>query len=107
MDLGTTLVADTQAAEVVQMVEAALDAAAGDQWPDAAPAQEPTVLIVVVAAVGQQAVGFAPRPPALAFDRARVPGVQERQQLRVVVAVAAGQGDRQRHARAVGQEVML
>jgi hypothetical protein len=120
VDLGTTLVADAQAAEVVQVGEAALhdpalateagavrDAPAGDQWPDAAPAQETTVLLVVVAAVGQQAVGLASRPPAPSLDGARVQGVQERQQLRDVVAVAAGEGDRQGDARPVDQEVVL
>ncbi len=120
MDLGTTLIADAQAAEVVQVGEAALDdpalaseagavrgAPAGDQRPDAAPAQETTVLVVVVAAVGQEAVGLAPWPPALAFDRARVQGVQERHELGDVVAVAAGQRDRQRDAGTVDQEVVL
>ena len=118
MDLGTTLIADAQAAEVVQVGEAALDdpalaseagavrgAPAGDQRPDAAPAQETTVLVVVVAAVGEQ----APRASQQAPDPSphRRYGVEQGQQLRDVVAVAAGQRDRQRDAGTVDQEVVL
>lgn len=120
MDLRTALVADAQAAEVVQMREAALnypalaaqagavvDAAASDQRLDATPAQQPTVLIVVIAAVGQHPVGFATRPAALACDWPGVQGVQQWDQLGDVVAVTAGQRDRQWNARRVDQQVVF
>ena len=120
MDLGAALVADAQAAEGMQMGKTALhhpalapqagavrDAATGDQWPDAAPAQETTVPVVVVATVGQQAVGLATRPAALSFDGPGVQRLQKRQQLGYVIAVAASQRDRQGDARSIDQEVVL
>jgi hypothetical protein len=48
---------------------------------------------VVIAAVGDQLVGAQPWPADLAPDRSDA--VDERQQLGDVVAVAAGQADRQ------------
>ena len=120
MDLGTALVADAQAAEVVQVRETALhdpplatqtgavrSAPASDQRLDATTTQEATVAVVVVAAVGQQAVRLATRPAALALDGVGMQGVDERQKLRDVVAVAAGQRDRQGDARGVDQQVVL
>ena len=120
MDLGAALVADAQAAEVVQVGEAALDdpplatktgavhdAAASDHWLDAAPAQQATVPVVVVSAVGQQAIGLAAGSTALAPDGPSAKRVQQRYELGDVVAVAAGQGDRQRDAGSVDQEVVF
>ena len=120
MDLGTTLVADAQATEVVQVGEAALhdpplatqtgavrDAPAGDQRLDVAPAQEPAILVVVVTAVGQQAIRLAAGSATLASDGAGVQGVQQRHELGDVVAVAGGECDRQRDARGIDQQVVL
>lgn len=120
MDLGLALVTDPQAAEVVQVREAALDdpavaaeagavagAAAGDDGLDAACPEQPAVLVVVIAAVGEHLVGFLARPTGLALDRPGVQVIQQRQQLGDVVSVAAGQRNSQRDARCVDEQVML
>ena len=63
------------------------------------------MLLVVVATVSGQHAGLAAWVTDVTadwWDR-----VQERDQLRDVVAIAAGQGDRQRYAGCVGQDVML
>jgi hypothetical protein len=59
---------------------AVLGRAAGDARLDAARPQRPAVLVVVVAAVGDEFVGASARPPDLAADRADA--VDQRQQLR-------------------------
>jgi hypothetical protein len=111
-------VAGAQASQVVQPREralhdpplapemrAVLDAAAGNHGLDAARPQLAPVLVVVIATVGQDAIGALARPADLARDRAD--RVDQRQQLGDVVAVAAGQRDRQRNPVAVGQQVVL
>jgi len=80
-------------------------AAACDHGLDAALADEPAVLVVVVAAVGEQRVGTSPGSADASTDW-RHP-VEQRQQLRDVVAVAAGQCPGQRQAAAVYEEVLL
>jgi len=60
---------------------------------------------VVIAAVGEQALGALAGPTRLAGDRAD--GVDQRQQLRHVVALPAGQADRQRDATRIGDQVVL
>ena len=120
MELGVALVADPQAAEVVQVREAALDdpplaskaravagAAAGDHRFDAARPQQPAVLVMVIAAVGDDAVGLLARPAALARDRPAVQVIEQRQQLGDVVAVAARQRDGERDAGRVDEQVVL
>jgi hypothetical protein len=120
VDLGVAFVAGPEAAEVVQVREATLDdpalaaeagsvlgAAAGDHGLDAARPQQSAVLVVVIAAVGEQAVGLAAGPAGLARDRAGVQRVQERQQLRDVVAVAARERDGQRDAAGVDEQVVF
>ena len=112
VDLGVAFVADPQASEVVQVREAALDDPAlapeagavrdtppGDDRLDVARAQQAAVLVKVVAAVGQDDVGFLTRATDLPGDRTGVQLVKQRDQLRDVVAVAAGQRDGQRDAR--------
>jgi hypothetical protein len=107
VDVGSAFVARAQPFEGVQPGEAAFDdpampaetgavggAAAGDAWGDAAGAQQPPVLVVVVATVGEQLPRLASRPAASAADRRD--GIQERDELGDVVAVAGGQRDRQR-----------
>ncbi len=59
----------------------------------------------VVAAVGEQLAGLAPGPAASSADRRD--GVEQRQQLGDVVAIAAGQGHRERDAVAVDDQVVL
>jgi len=100
VDVGAAFVADEQPFEVVQPGEGALDdpalaaetgavlaLAARDQRLDAAFADKTAVLVVVVAAVGDHAVGAATRPSRPSRDRRH--RLQERDQLGDVVAVAA------------------
>lgn len=120
MDLGVAFVADPQPAEVVQVREAALDdpalfaqagamrhAPACDEVPDVAGAQDPAVLVVVVATIGQQGIGLLPWPADFPGDRSGVQLVQQRQQLGDVVAVSARQGDGERDAVGVDEQVVL
>lgn len=112
------LPADAQAAEPVQVGEGALDnpplgsesgavfgAASRDQWLHAERADEAAVLVVVVAAVTEHDVGAAPWPTALAADGWHC--LEQRDELGDVVAVAAGQGDGERDAGGVGDQVVL
>ena len=118
MNLGAAVVADEQPFEVVQPGEGALDdpaeateagavlaLAAGDLGRDPALAQQPPVLVVVVAAVGDDAVGPAPRP-AHPATHGRDP-LDERDQLGDVVTVAAGDREGERDPGGVDQEVVL
>jgi hypothetical protein len=82
-------------------------AAAGDHGLDPAGAQQPAVLVVVIAAIGEQQVGLLAGPADLAGDRPGVQIVKQRQQLGNVVAVAAGQRDGQRDAGRVDQQMVL
>jgi hypothetical protein len=54
------------------------DAAPGDHGFDAACPQKPAVLVVVVAAVGEDDVGLAARPADLAGNRSGVEIVEQR-----------------------------
>ena len=82
MHFGLSLVADEQALEVVEPGEGAFDdpaiaaeagavvsLAAGDHRLDAALPDQPPIRVVVVAAVGDHAVGSAARPAAKTGDR--------------------------------------
>jgi hypothetical protein len=104
MDLGVALVASSQPAEVVQVSKAALDhpalaaeartvraAAAGDHGRDPERSQQPAVLVVVIAAVGQQPVGLLTRATDLPGDGSAAQVLEQRDQLGDVVAVATGQ----------------
>lgn len=84
---------------------AVLDAAAGDERPDALGADLLAVLVVVVAPVGVEPVGPASGPTTTAAYRRD--GVEQRQQLGDVVAVGASQRHGQGHAAAVGDQVVL
>jgi hypothetical protein len=118
VQLGAALPAQAQAPELVQPREGALDdpaqlaqaravlaGAPGDDGLDAASPERAAVLVVVIAAVGDQAVGAQTRPARLAADRSRP--VDERQQLGDVVAVPAGQRDGQRDPRTVAEQMVL
>jgi hypothetical protein len=63
------------------------------------------VLVVVIAAVGEHPVGASTGTAAFSPDR--TDGVEQRQQLGDVVAVAAGQCDGQRNAGGVADQMVL
>jgi len=113
-------IADPQAPEVVQVRETALDdpalaaqaramldTAPGDDRLDAPRPEQAAVLVVVIAAVGEDEIGLLTRPADLPGDGPGVQHVQQRQQLGDVVAVAAGQRDGQGDAGRVDQEMVL
>src|SRR5256885_1154189 len=79
--------------------------AAGDARADALGAARPAVLVVVVGPVGVQLVGSPAWPATPAAHRWNL--VDQRQELRDVVAVATGQRHSQRDAGALGQDVVL
>jgi hypothetical protein len=118
VDVSSPFPSDAQTSEAVQPRETSLHdpavgaqfgavqgAAAGDRWHDAAGADLVAVDVVVVAPVGEQRVRFAARPAHPATDRRD--RIEQRQELGDVVAVAAGQQDRERGAVPVGDEVMF
>jgi len=120
VDLGDALVARSQAAEVVQVREAALDhpalapearavicAPAGDPVGDPPGPQDAPVFVVVIAPVGHDEVRLSARPADPPGDRTGGKVIQERHQLGDVVAVAAGERDRQRDSRGIDQEMVL
>jgi hypothetical protein len=107
MDVGTALVTDGQTAEGVEPGEGALDRpapaaqaravgglASGDAVADAALAQEAAVLVVVVAAVGDDQLGAVSRLSRATADARDA--IQEGQQLGDVVTVTGGRGPGQR-----------
>lgn len=118
MDVVAYLPADPQAAEPVQVSEralhdpalgaqagAVLGAAAGDDRLHSEVPDEPAVLVVVVTAVPEYDVRAAARSAALAaYGRYRL---KQWDELGDVVAVATGQGDRERDAGGVGDQVVL
>lgn len=118
VDLVAAVVADEQSFEVMQPGEGAFDdpadasepgtvlgLASRDQGSDAALADEPAVLVVVVAAVGDELVGTAAgSADDAAHGRHRV---KERDQLGDVVAVAAGYRVGERDPRRVDEEMVL
>ena len=112
MDLGAAVVADEQPFELVQPGEGALDdpavaakagavfgLAARDLGPDPALAELTPVLVVVVTAVGDDALGAAARAADLAAHRRDT--LEQRDKLGHVVAVAAGERPGQRQAAGV------
>jgi hypothetical protein len=120
VDGGVAFVAGPKASEVVQVRKAALDdparraqaravlsAASGDDGLDSPGPEQPAVLVVVVAAVGQHEVGLLTRAADLAGHRSGVQLVEQRDELGDVVAIAAGQRDGQRDARGVDEQVVL
>jgi hypothetical protein len=76
-----------------------------DQGLDAASPELAAVLVVVIAPVGEQPVGAVARATDLAGDRHDA--IDQWQELGDVVAVAAGQSDRERQPAGVGQQVVL
>ncbi len=118
MHVGAALVADEQSFHLVEPGEGAFDdpavaaeagavlgLAASDQGFDASLPDEAPVLVVVVAAVCNDALGSTAGTAAQTSDGGHA--VEQRDQLRDVVAVAAGERPGEREAAAVGQEMML
>ena len=118
MDLVAAVVADEQPFELVQPGEGTLDdpavaaesgavlgVAPRDLRSDAALTQLATATVVVVAAIGADTIGPASRPADLAANR-RHP-VDERDQLRAVVAVATRDPPGERDPRRIDEEVVL
>jgi hypothetical protein len=118
VDFVAPVVADEQSFEVMEPGEGALDdpanaaepgavfgLAAGDVGADAASAELAPVLVVVVAAVGDDAFGSLARPADLAAHR-RHP-LDQRDQLGDVVAVSAGDRPGERDPGRVYEKVML
>jgi hypothetical protein len=104
----------------VQVSKAALDdpalspearaigcATAGDERCDAERSEQPAVLVVVIATVGQQTIGLLAWPAHLPGDRPAVEVFDQRQQLGDVVAMPTGQADRQRDAAGVDEQMVL
>lgn len=118
MQLSGALVTGPEPAQVVQPRERALDnpalfpkpravfcAPAGDHGLDLPFAQLPTVLIEVIATVGEESLSTPARPSTLACNRGDT--IDKPQQLGDVVAVSAGQADRERNPVRVGDQVVL
>jgi hypothetical protein len=118
VDVAAALVAGAQPLEGMQPGEAALDdpavaaqartvrdTAAGDPRGDTAGAQLAAVDAVVVAAVGEQLPRTATRPATAAADRRH--GLDQGNELGDVVAIDAGEADRERDAAGVADQVVL
>jgi len=65
------------------------------------------VLVVVIATVGEEPVGFLAWPSDLSGDRPAVKVFDQRQQLGDVVAMPTGEADRQRDATGVDEQMVL
>jgi len=118
VDLGAAVEANEQALEVVEVGKGALDdpahapepgavtrLAASDKRLHAPGANEAAVLVVVVAAIGDDCVGAATRPADEAAHGRHL--VEQRDQLGDVVAVAARERPGERDPARVDQEVVL
>ena len=118
MGLVAAVGADEQSASVVQPGKGAFDdpavtaeagavcgLAARDHRLHSPLPDEAAVLVVVVAAVGDDAVGPSPGPADAAADGWNA--VEQLEQLGDVVAVAAGERPRERDATAVYEEMLL
>lgn len=118
MHVGSTLVADEQGLEVVEMREGSLDhpadsaqpgamlgLAARDQRSDAELAERIAVTIRVVAAIAHDARRSSPRTADGARDRRD--GLDKWEQLLDVVAVGASQAPGERDAACVDEKVVL
>ena len=118
MNVGAALEACAQTAKCVQPGMCALDnpadlakstavglATPGDRSRDACSMKRSTILVVVVCAVGIDPTWLAQGPASATPDSGN--GFDQRQELGNVVAVCAGQDDRDRRAVGVGGDVVL
>jgi hypothetical protein len=115
-----SLVADSESAEVVEVSKAALDdpalaaeagavrgSAPGDHWCDSERSEEPAVLVVVIATVGEEMVRLLAWPADLPGHGPAVEVFDQRDQLGDVVAVPASQPDREWDAARVDEKMVL
>jgi hypothetical protein len=118
VDVGSAFPADAKSSEAVQPGEGAFNyasvgaqsaavpgTAAGNGRHDAADADLIAVAVVVVATVDEEGVGLAAGVPDAASDRRG--RVQQGHELGDVIAVAAGEDDRERGAVPIGDQVVL
>jgi hypothetical protein len=84
---------------------AVFGAALGDDRSDATLAKSAAMRVGVVAALGVDDLGLAKRSAAYASNRRD--GVDQRQQLRDIVAIRAGQDDAERNAGRVYEDVVF
>jgi hypothetical protein len=118
VDVCSSRVADEQTAKLVQPGEGAFDdpavaAASGfvlglpsrDHRLDPSLPDQSAALVVVVAAVGDDAVGASPRSSNSAAYRGHL--VEQREQLGDVVAVAAGECPGERQSASVYEQMVL
>jgi hypothetical protein len=85
---------------------AVLGSAPGDHGSDPESPQQPTVLVVIIATVSENTVGLLAWPTLRAGHRSCVEVFQQWDQLGNVVAIPAGQADRERDAARVDQQMM-
>lgn len=118
MNIGPALIADAQAAELMQPREGPFDhpakdtqaapvgrAPMGQEGDDAEAPQGMPMGRRVVGAVALEAFGSVPRVPDLPADGRD--GLNQREELRHIVAVGLGEAGRQRDAMAIGDQVVL
>jgi hypothetical protein len=118
VDVVAAVGANEQAAVVVEPGEGAFDdpafaadagsvlgLAASDDGLDPASTDEAAVLVVVVAAIGEQPFGSSARAADAAADGRHA--VEQIEQLRDVVAVAAGERPGERYPASVYEEMVL
>ena len=118
MDLAAAVVANEQSFELVEPGEGALDDPAMAAKPgavlglatcdlrlNAAPSELTAAILIVVAAVGADAIGATAGPADLAPDRWHP--VDKRDQLGAVMAVPAGERPGERDPGGVDEEMML
>lgn len=118
MDVGAAFVADAEASVLVEPGDRALDdpaffaqagsvlgALLGDGCADAAGSKPALVAARLVGAIAQQSLGAATGTAAFAaYGR---DGIDEWKELGDVVAVAAGEAERERRAASAGQRMVL
>ena len=118
MNDGQSLESNPQASVIVEPADGSLDhpagfsqaaamrrVAPGDLGFDALSVKGPAVLVVIVATVGLDDAGLGEWAPPLATNRWN--GFDQGQKLGYVVAIGAGQDDRQRNALRFGDQVVL
>lgn len=118
MDIGATFVSYAESTKLMEprqgslndpavyaQLAPVLDAAAGQDRLDVQPHERIAVSLGIIGAIALNAVGTAAGPAGLAGDRGN--GVNQRQQLRHVVAVRARELGGQRDAVGIGDDVML
>jgi len=120
VNCGVAFVADAQTAKVVQVRKAALNDPALGSQPRAVPCppaaddrcdptgpQQAAVLVMVIASVREEAVGFLAGAAALAGDGPGMQVIEQRDQLGDVVAIAGGERNGKRDAGRIDQQMVF